>query len=161
MYKKPKETEELKKEELKKEEQKDINKVFSSTMATTPLTTSPNSEEEGYKEKHEDKKKEIVIQSKGSKGVYEDKDEDDTFGLKKIKQQQSGSQGIYGEQTTRKEEGSDLKTQMLKILSKMSDKKIEQIIQKYTLKPNKDHKDNLKLKLSEQVLKERREKAIL
>ena len=108
-------------------------------------------------EEEEEEKKEKILESKGTQGLYADKDEDEDD-LKKLKVGKiiAGGLGVYGEDSIdKKNEDKNLLEKIREIINKMSDDKISIIIQKYDLKREKDHKDKIKLKVAREILKER------
>jgi len=115
--------------------------------------------EEEEEEEEEEKKK--ISESKGSQGIYGKEKEEEEDELKKLKIERliAGGQGVYGNIEIEEKE-NDLIVKIKEIIEKMSSDKIAEIIQRYDLKPEKDHKDKLKLKIAREILQERSLKEI-
>jgi len=141
------------KEDLKEKENVNIRALF-----TNENKQSIYMEEEEEEEEEEKKK---ISESKGSQGIYGKEKEEEEDELKKLKIERliAGGQGVYGNIEIEEKE-NDLIVKIKEIIEKMSSDKIAEIIQRYDLKPEKDHKDKLKLKIAREILQERSLKEI-
>ena len=161
-YKKTEEEEEEKKKEKKlkesiitqsnyQEEEDDEDTEFKESIggATGSIYFL---EEEETKKKKKKKVKEVFKQT--AKDTFGEDDEDFT---NKIAASKSGTRGIYGEQSLEINQEQEISKRIKEILNKMTLEKLEEVVTRYSLMPDKTHKDKLKLNIAQEILQKKRE----